>query len=104
MAASIKLLPGATIRWHGRQYVIVDYGLDAIIGREFRKRKLERIPIAEAQSDETAGGRATRTPDLVAVPENSWQTAVEKFKALGPLLEMSETNAGSRRGNCSCNW
>jgi hypothetical protein len=32
MAASIKLLPGATIRWHGRQYVIVDYGLDAIIG------------------------------------------------------------------------
>lgn len=40
--------------------MIVDYGLDAIIGREFRKRKLERIPIAEAQSDETAGGRATR--------------------------------------------
>src|SRR5579872_5527480 len=57
MAASIKFLPGATIRWHGRQYVIVDYGFDAIIGREFGKRKLERIPIAEAQSDETARGR-----------------------------------------------
>jgi hypothetical protein len=31
MAASIKFLPGATIRWHGRRYVIVDYaGLGAI--------------------------------------------------------------------------
>jgi hypothetical protein len=92
MAASIKFLPGATIRWHGRQYVIVDYGLDAILGREFGKRKLERIPIAEAQSDETARGRAMRTPDLVAVPENSWRTAVQKFKALRPLLEMKEGN------------
>ena len=90
MAASIKFLPGATIRWHGRQYVIVDYGWDAVIGREFGKRKLERIPIAEVQSDETVGGRAIRIPDLVAVPESSWQTAVEKFKALSPLLEMNE--------------
>lgn len=42
MATSITLLPGATIRWHGRQHVMGDYGLDATIGREFRKRKLER--------------------------------------------------------------
>jgi hypothetical protein len=90
MAASIKFFPGSTIRWHGRQNVIVDYDLDGILGREFDKRKLERIPIAEAQSDETASGRAPRTVDLVAVPEDSWRTAVEKFKALRPLLEMSE--------------
>jgi putative transposase len=90
MAASIKFLPGATIRWHDRQYVIVDYDLDAILAREFGKRKLERIPVAEAQSDETARGRAMRTPDLVAVPENSWRTVVQKFKALRPLLEMNE--------------
>ena len=33
MAVSIKFLPGATIRWHGWRYVIVDYaGLGAIVG------------------------------------------------------------------------
>ena len=31
--ASIKFLPGATIRWHRRRYVIVDYaGLNTIVG------------------------------------------------------------------------
>src|SRR5215831_790188 len=35
MAASIKFLPGATIRWQARRYVIVDYaGLDAIAPEE----------------------------------------------------------------------
>jgi putative transposase len=91
MAASIKFLPGATIRWHGRRYVIVDYaGLSAIVGREFGQRKLERIPIAEAQPDQTSHSHGIRILDLVSVPENSWQTAVEKFKALRPLLEMDE--------------
>jgi len=91
MAASIKFLPGATIRWQARRYVIVDYaGLDAIVGRETGKRKLERIPVDEAQLDQTSRDRAVRTPDLVSMPENSWQTAVEKFKALRGLLEMDE--------------
>jgi putative transposase len=91
MAASIKFRPGAKIRWRGRRYVVVDYaGFDAILGRESGKRKLERIAIAEAQPDRTIRSRAIRTPDLVSVPENSWQTAVEKFKALRPLLEMDE--------------
>jgi hypothetical protein len=32
MAASIKFLPGATVRWQARRYVIVDYaGLDAYL-------------------------------------------------------------------------
>src|ERR1700681_3096386 len=34
MAASLKLLPGSTVRWRGRRYLIVDYeSLDAIIAR-----------------------------------------------------------------------
>jgi hypothetical protein len=35
MAASLKLLPGSTLRWRGRRYLIVDYeSLDAIIARQ----------------------------------------------------------------------
>jgi putative transposase len=91
MDASIKFLPGATIRWHRRRYVIVDYaGLDAIVAHEFGKHKLERIPVEEAQSDRTSQGRLTGTPDLISVPEDSWQAAVHKFEALRGLMEMDE--------------
>jgi hypothetical protein len=50
MAASLKFLPGSTIQWRGRRYIIDDYaGLDAIIGREPGKRGVERIPVNEAK-------------------------------------------------------
>jgi hypothetical protein len=59
-------------------------------GARIGKRKLERIPVNEAQLDQTSRDRAVRTPDLVSMPENSWQTTIEKFKALRGLLEMDE--------------
>src|ERR1700751_6090233 len=69
MAASLKLLPGSTVRWRGRRYLIVDYqSLDAIIARQPGKRSLERIPVNEA------------------APENAWQTAVKRFEILKSLL------------------
>jgi hypothetical protein len=47
MAASLKLLPGSTVRWRGRRYLIVNYeSLDAIIARQPGKRRLERIPVS----------------------------------------------------------
>lgn len=88
MAVSLKFLPGSTIRWHDRHYVIVDYvGLDAIIAHEPDKRKLERIPVNEAEPTHSTGA-AWAAPDLVSIPEDQWQEAVKKFEALKPLLEM----------------
>jgi putative transposase len=89
VAATLKFLPGSTIRWRARRFVVVDYaGMDAIIARELGKRKLERIPVKEAAPDRTVGDRAAWTPDLVSVPEEAWQTAVKRFQILKPLLEM----------------
>jgi hypothetical protein len=74
MAASLKLLPGSTVRWRGRRYLIVDYeSLDAIIARQPGKRRLERIPVNEAAPDHASHIVSAWTPDLASVPEEAWQ-------------------------------
>jgi hypothetical protein len=38
MAVSLRFIPGSTIRWRERQFVVVDYaGMDAIVARELGK-------------------------------------------------------------------
>ena len=89
MAASLKLFPGSTVRWCGRRYMILDYaGLDAIIGREPGKRRPERIPVSEAKPDQHQADSAWMPPDLVSVPEEEWQAAVERFEILKRLITM----------------
>jgi putative transposase len=67
--------------------MILDYaGLDAIIGREPGKRRPERIPVSEAKPDQHQADSAWMPPDLVSVPEEEWQAAVERFEILKPLI------------------
>jgi putative transposase len=88
MAVTLALLPGNTIRWRGRFYVIVDYaGLDEIIAREPGRGKLQRIPVTEVESNHL-NGNSWAAPDLVSVREADWQEAVRRFEVLKPLLAM----------------
>jgi putative transposase len=92
MAVSLRFIPGSTIRWRERRFVVVDYaGMDAVVAREVGKRKLQRIPVNETVGDLTPGDRDVWTPDLVSVPEEAWQTAVRRFKILKPLFEIGHT-------------
>jgi putative transposase len=86
---SVEFAPGRIIRWRKRRFVVVDCtGFEAIIAREVGKRRLERIPVAEAQPDHSINQRAISVTNLVAVPEAKWQTAVRQFTVLKRLLEM----------------
>jgi hypothetical protein len=70
IAVSVRFIPGSTIRWRERRFVVVDYaGLDAIVTREAGKPRLQRIPINEAVVDLTPGNCDAWTPDLVSLPE-----------------------------------
>ena len=92
MPASLRFIPGNTIRWRARRFVVVDYAsMDAIIARELGKRAFRRIPIKEAVADLSPGDRRAWTPDLVSVSKEAWQTAVKRFKTLKPLLELDGT-------------
>lgn len=92
MAASLKLLPGSTVRWHDRRYLIVDYeSLDAIIARQPGTRRLERIPVNEVTPDPACHIVSASTPNLVSVPDEAWQTAVKRFRVLKPLLDMGSS-------------
>src|SRR6202011_1712093 len=86
---SVEFAPGRIIRWRKRRFVVVDCtGFAAIIAREVGKRRLERIPVAEAQPDHSINQRAISVTNLVAVPEDKWQTAVRQFTVLKRLLEI----------------
>jgi hypothetical protein len=64
MAISLRFIPGSTIRWRERRFVVVDYaGMDAIVAREVGKRRVQRIPVNEAVTDLIPGDRDTWTPD-----------------------------------------
>jgi putative transposase len=90
MPASLRFIPGTTIRWRARRFVIVDYaGLDALVAREIGKRRLYRVPLSEAVVDVTPGDGNAWTPDLVSVENKAWQIAVRRFKLLKPLLELN---------------
>ena len=87
MAVSVALIPGRTIRWRKRRFVVVDgTGFDAIIAREVGKRRLARIPVGEARPDHATGRGAASATDLVSVDAEEWQTAVKRFPILKPLL------------------
>jgi hypothetical protein len=58
MPASLRFIPGNTIRWRARRFIVVDYAsMDAIIARELGKRAFRRIPIKEAVADLSPGDR-----------------------------------------------
>jgi hypothetical protein len=90
----IKLLPGMTVRWHGRRHEIVDCAdIDTIVCREFGKRGLHAIPITEVEPDRIPVGRAPHSPDVVSVPQNLWQAAARKLAALRRFLRQTEAIA-----------
>ncbi len=79
MAVSLRFIPGSTIRWRERRFVVVDYaGMDAIVAREVGKRRVQSIPVNEAVTDLIPGDRDTWTSDLASAPEEAWQTAVRR--------------------------
>jgi hypothetical protein len=60
MAVSLRFIPGSTIRWRERRFVVVDYaGMDAIVAREVGKRRVQPIPVNEAVTDLIPGERDT---------------------------------------------
>jgi putative transposase len=88
MAASLKLFPGNAIRWQDRWYLVLGCdSLDAVIARQPGKRRVERIPIGEIQSDHPPGATSRQPPDLTILPEDAWQVAAKRFEILQPLLK-----------------
>jgi hypothetical protein len=81
MGVSLRFIPGSTIRWRKRRFVVVDYtGRDALVARAVWKRRLQRIPVNEAVTDLTSGDRDAWTPDLVSVPGEALANSRETIK------------------------
>jgi hypothetical protein len=85
MAATLKFLPGSTIRWRATRFIVVDYaGLDAIIARELGKRRLERIPVRDAKADRIPGDQKAWTPDLVSYQKRLGKEPLHDSRSSSP--------------------
>lgn len=85
----IKLIPGYTVLYQGKQFVILDIaGLDAVIAKEAASGKTERIPVNQLAPDLMAGKKVVRQ-DLLAVKDEDWLEARKRFDTIRPLLMLS---------------
>ncbi|MDO8990052.1 MAG: Mu transposase C-terminal domain-containing protein [Sideroxyarcus sp.] len=88
----IKLIPGYTVLYQGKQYVILDIaGLDAVIAKEAVSGKTERLPVNQLMPDLVVGKKVVRQ-DLLTVKDEDWLEARQRFEQIRPLLMLSGGN------------
>src|SRR5215831_11977433 len=89
MPVSLAFTPGSIIRWHNRRFVVIECAaLDSIVAREVGKRRLDRIPVNEAQPDYPVDDNTSSQMNLISVPEGQWVAASSRFDLLKQLLDM----------------
>ena len=90
VAVSVGFTPGSTIRRARSTFCSGRlYWLDTIVGREIGKRRLDHIPISDSLPDRPIRDqRASSATNLISVPEDEWQAAIQQFTILKPLFEM----------------
>lgn len=82
----IKLIPGCTALYQGRQYVILDIaGLDAVIAKDMASGKSERIAVNQLAPDLPTGQKIVRQ-DLLTIRDEDWLEARKRFDEIRPLL------------------
>ena len=72
MAVSLRFIPGSTIRWRERRFVVVDYaGTDAIVAREVGKPGVQRIPGQRGSNGSDSWRSRHLDTDLASAPEDA---------------------------------
>ncbi|MDO9010363.1 MAG: Mu transposase C-terminal domain-containing protein [Gallionella sp.] len=83
-----SLLPGSTVKFKDKQYVILDIaGLDAVIAKDMVSGKSERLPVSQLEPDVIPTSPKARQ-DLLCINDDDWMEARKRFEIIRPLLEM----------------
>lgn len=92
-SGQFSLLPGSSVKFKGRQYVILDIaGLDAVIAKDSISGKSERLPVAGLEPDLEPGSSKVRQ-DLLCISDADWIEARRRFEIIRPLLEADQRTA-----------
>ncbi len=87
------MLPGSTVRFNEKQYVILDIAdLDAVIAKDLNSGKTERIPVIQLMPDLSLSSKPARQ-DLLNIKDKDWNEALHRMEIIRPLLE---TDGGAR--------
>jgi hypothetical protein len=96
MAASLKLLPGSTVRWRGRRYLIVDYESRARNVSSARRPIGGVVRVPQGLAPWMPGTRTAGQPLFSTLARRAlvgWATAV---------LPLVREHTGRNRSRCRC--
>lgn len=87
MANHDRLIPGQTVAWRDRTWIVLDLpAIDRAVLRDTESGKTESAPTVEIRPSLGAAGRPGRQ-DLMLIPDEDWNEAWNRFQIIQPLVE-----------------
>lgn len=91
MLETLEIKPGALVRCGGRRFKITHLlGLEQVLLVDIENGQRERLDISVLEPDD-GSPLPSRETDLTLVPDEDWNTALERLEVLRPLLEPGNT-------------
>lgn len=90
MSIMRRIIPGVSVIWSGRTYVVLDLnGLDKAVVRDSESGDTRLAPVSELLHSNSPG--TTGRHDLMLIPDKDWNEAWERYRLIQPLLELGRS-------------
>ncbi|TCS72151.1 putative transposase [Sulfuritortus calidifontis] len=87
MANHDRLIPGQTVAWQGRSWIVLDLpAIDRAVLRDTADGRTESAPTVEIRPVAAAAEQTARQ-DLMLIPDEDWNEAWRRYQVIQPLVE-----------------
>ncbi len=91
MANCARIIPGTSVKWNDRDYVILDLsGLDKAVIREIESGETVLAPVSELRASLSTIPLGRN--DLMQIPDEDWNEAWNRYQLIRPLIEKGRQN------------
>jgi putative transposase len=87
MSIHDRLIPGQTVDWQDRTWVVLDLpAFDRAVLRDIESGRTESAPTGQVRPNALASAQPARH-DLMLIPDKDWKEAWKRFEIIRPLIE-----------------